>query len=41
MKEAEARHDPAFTIGRFHCVLGLDEAAATYVRERKEATRNL
>jgi hypothetical protein len=39
--EAEARHDPAFRVGRFHLVLALDKAAATYVRERKEATRNL
>lgn len=33
-------HDPAFRISQIHLVLTLDDAAAIYVRERKEATRN-
>ena len=34
-------HDRAFRISQIHLVLALDDAAATYLRERKEATRNL
>jgi hypothetical protein len=34
-------HDSAFRISHIHLVLSLDDAAATYVHERKEATRNL
>lgn len=34
-------HDPGFRISQIHLVLSLDDAAAVYVRERKEATRNL
>jgi hypothetical protein len=34
-------HDRAFQISHIHLVLSLDDAAAIYVRERKEATRNL
>jgi hypothetical protein len=34
-------HDPAFRISRIHLVLDLDDAAASYVRGRKETTRNL
>jgi hypothetical protein len=34
-------HDSAFRISQIHLVLVLDDAAAAYVRERKEATRNL
>lgn len=39
--EHGARHDFAFQISHIHLVLSLDDAAATYVHERKEATRNL
>jgi hypothetical protein len=35
------RHDPAFRISQIHLVLSLDDAAAAFVRDRKEATRNL
>ena len=35
------RHDPAFRISQIHLVLTLDGAAATFVRDRKEATRDL
>ena len=35
------RHDPAFRISQIHLVLTLDDAAAAFVRDRKEATRNL
>lgn len=34
-------HDPAFRIRHIHLELSLDDAAAVYIRERKEATRNL
>jgi hypothetical protein len=34
-------HDPAFRISHIHLVLTLDDHAATYVHERKEATRNI
>lgn len=33
-------HDSAFRISQVHLVLALDDAAAAYVRERKETTRN-
>jgi len=39
--ESGTRHDSAFRISQIHLVLVLDDAAAAYVRERKEATRNL
>jgi hypothetical protein len=39
--EAGPGHDRAFRISQIHLVLVLDDAAAAYVRERKEATRNL
>jgi hypothetical protein len=39
--EHGARHDPAFRISQIHLVLTLDNAAAAFVRDRKEATRNL
>lgn len=35
------RHDPAFRVSQIHLVLTLDAAAAAFVRDRKEATRNL
>jgi hypothetical protein len=34
-------HDPAFRIRQVNLVLSLDGAAANYIHERKEATRNL
>ena len=39
--ENGAGHDPAFRISHIHLVLTLDDHAATYVHERKEATRNI
>lgn len=39
--EEGRRHDPAFRISQIHLVLTLDDAAANFVRDRKEATRNL
>jgi hypothetical protein len=38
--ETGTGHDSAFHITQFHFVLVLDDAAAMYVRERKEATRD-
>ena len=38
--ETGTGHDRAFRISHIHLVLALDDAAATYVRERKEASRN-
>jgi hypothetical protein len=35
------RHDAAFQISHIHLELSLDDAAAVYIRERKEVTRNL
>jgi hypothetical protein len=35
------QHDPAFRISQIHLVLALDGAAAAFVRDRKEATRDL
>jgi hypothetical protein len=34
-------HDAAFQISHIHVVLSLDDAAATYIRDHKEAARNL
>jgi hypothetical protein len=39
--ERENRHDRAFQIGHFSVTLSLDEASASYVRERKEAAREI
>jgi hypothetical protein len=39
--EGGQRHDPAFRVSQAHLVLTLDTAAAAFVRDRKEATRNL
>lgn len=39
--ESGPGHDPAFHISHIHLVLALDDAAAIYVRQRKEATRDL
>lgn len=39
--ETSTGHDSAFRIRQVHLVLALDQAAAAYIRERKEATRNL
>jgi hypothetical protein len=40
-RESEDRHDPAFEISQISIVLTLDEAAAKFVRERKETIRNI
>ncbi len=39
--ESGPGHDPAFRISHIHLVLSLDDPAATYLHERKEATRNI
>jgi hypothetical protein len=40
-READGGHDPAFEITQISVVLTLDEAAAKFLRERKETMRNI